>query len=534
MKYKYSLYFLLIWLPVILSRLPPNPCPDIFHYYKSPFGRIYGVVNLPYDDDTSLVFGVNASFVGNPKQTILKLERVTKVHELNDGTAEVVYNIFFPFNETIPKITLISYNDKFYCSGHKPIGTEIVNVRYIHKSNFIRHEKGFYKPETEQDISEDDIPVKSPIDIPTATQGIPKLIPDRVTTVTPQIPPPQNIPNKSPTVLDPPIFDKPDIVYIDIPDKVSSVPDPSQAAAEFNLDKVIDSIFAKREFESPSLNSYFKCGVASEEQPKNEIVSIDPRTSGSTDTKIGQCPWLVAFFWKRGPKYEYKCSATLISDKHVLTAARCVQYFKLQLVETEDIFLVMGTNDLENWNSNGAVTRKARRVDVHPFFMQNSKSAHGDIAIISMDSPIQFSHVLSPVCLWKGNTDLYPLVDKLGIVTGFEQDNDSAQVGLTYILKEKRAEMTIISQLDCFTSALGFLEVTSDKTFCTTSGETLTGPCTIGNTGAGLFVSMDGAYYLRGIASATPNKGGRCDLSSRYSVYCDVAKFLDWIKDHMT
>uniref|UniRef100_A0A6P7G277 Uncharacterized protein LOC114333075 n=1 Tax=Diabrotica virgifera virgifera TaxID=50390 RepID=A0A6P7G277_DIAVI len=226
---------------MILSRVPPNPCPDIFHYYKDDEGIIYGVVNLPYDDATSLIFSVNASFVGNPKQTKLRLERLTKVHELNDGTTEVTYNIYFPSNEVIPKITGITYNNIMYCSSYEPLGaTRIVNVRYQHDSNFTRQEKGFYKPETEQDISEDNIPVKNPIEKPTTTPRVAKPTPDRVTPVPPQMLPPQHKLNESPTVLDPPnSFLKPS------QDILPPVPNPTETDTDLIDEKYIKIFYYK-------------------------------------------------------------------------------------------------------------------------------------------------------------------------------------------------------------------------------------------------------------------------------------------------
>lgn len=64
------------------------------------------------------------------------------------------------------------------------------------------------------------------------------------------------------------------------------------------------------------------------------------------------------------------------------------------------------------------------------------------------------------------------------------------------------------------------------------SGEQATGPC-IGDSGAGFFIKLDGAYYLRGIASAISANNGTCDLSNKYSVFCDVAKYMNWVKTAM-
>ncbi|XP_028128449.1 serine protease gd-like isoform X2 [Diabrotica virgifera virgifera] len=519
MKYKYEFAFLLIWLPAILSkiRIPPVPCPDMFKYYKNHQGAIYGEARIPYDQATSLVFSVNASYGGYPTQTKLRLERKTDLHELNDGTSEVIYNIYFPSNAVIPKITGLTFNDKIYCSGPKePLATfgKITDVWSQDSFQFSRQKYGFYKPETKPDTSEDDIPVKNPNQKLPATPRVPT---QRVPTLPVQT-------QRVPTPASPKTTRKPP----QIPSRqheVPSVVDPTENDPYYVNDELLDSVFTKQPSKSPSFNSNFKCGVAS-------VPIVYARIIGATVTDIGQYPWLVAFFRTRGSEYDYTCSATLISEKHVLTAARCVQNYKFQAVKTDDILLVMGTNDLENWNSNGAVTRKARRVDVHPFFMKNPKSAHGDIAIILMESPVQFSSELSPICLWKGNTDLYPLTNRTGVIAAFGQDENSPEEGLTHVLRAKKADMPIVDQTECLLSRVGFEGVASERTFCT-SGEKLTGPCT-GDTGAGFFISIDGAYNLRGIASVIPSKNGRCDLSSGYSVFCDVAKFLEWIKSRMT
>ncbi|XP_072395679.1 serine protease gd-like isoform X2 [Diabrotica undecimpunctata] len=483
MKHKYGLAFLLIWMPMMLSqRIPPNPCKKYFSYYKDLQGRIYGEANLPYDNSTSLVFSVNSSFskfyTNRPK---LKLELLTKLPELNDGTKRVIYNIFFPFPDVIPKITGLTYNGNTYCVGQdEPLAESsggITNVWAQMKFGFTRQKPGYYEPETLPETSYNDIPLKSPDEKPTDLQQYPANTPDKVK-------PTSNIPQRL----------------------------PESSTQEINTGEINDLFF------NPAT-----CGV----QDKG----IQNRILGATDTKLGQYPWLVAFFWQRGFEYKYKCSATLISNKHVLTAARCFEYNNGQVVNIEEIFLVMGTNNLAKWNTNGAVTSRAKRVDVHPKYKTNSESADGDIAIILLDRPVQFTDVLSPVCLWNGDINLQPLTEKkMGVIVGFGQDENSSQKGLTHVLRAKRADMPIVTQNECFNSPLGFKSSPSDNTFCTRSGDTNkpTGPCK-GDTGAGFFVAINDIHYLRGIASAIPLKNDKCDFSTGYVAFCDAFKFKGWI-----
>lgn len=510
MEYKYLWLFFIVSISTVLCvKIPANPCPNVFQYYKDRQGNIYGEVVLPYDNATFMEFSVNASFKGQFDNLKLRLELVTELAELNNFVKNVIYNVYFPFMDLLPKMTRIVYNNREYCRGPGesvvPGTSGITNVWNSLTFRFVRIPGRFYEvPSTEPDQSDIDIPVKDPKDRP-------KLI-------TPE----SSRPNQTPLDLTP------------------NVLEPPSKGTDTNDDSFIDTLFTQSGeattttafiFTSPNIvtNDGFKCGVPGDQLPNNAVV---PLILGASETNIGQFPWLVALFMKTGSKFDYKCSANLISETHVLTAARCIQFYNIQIIKTDQIFLIMGTNSLENWNSNGATTRRAADVKVHPAFKENSKSAHGDLAIITMDRRVQFSKVLAPVCLWKGDTDLYPLTDKMGVIAGFGQDEQSQANGLKHVLRAKRADLPIISQSECLTSPLGFKDVTSDRTFCTKSGDTPTGPC-IGDSGAGFFILMNGAYYLRGIASAISVTHGICDLSNKYSVFCDVAKFLDWVKYNM-
>ncbi|XP_050511415.1 uncharacterized protein LOC114324801 [Diabrotica virgifera virgifera] len=209
MKHRYGLAFLLIWLPVILSiRIPPNPCPDMFNYYKNYQGAIYGEARMPYDNATLLVFKVNASMVGNFSRPKLKLKLVTKVQDFIHGTSHVIYNIFFPFNNVIPKITKLTYNNRTYCSGpNEPIIPGEPGITKVWSQLSI-----LLNPKKFTDIP-DDIPLKSGKETPTANPPLLKPVTQRITPVSPQVPPQQTDPSTTPDM--------------DIPNKPPAVPNPT-------------------------------------------------------------------------------------------------------------------------------------------------------------------------------------------------------------------------------------------------------------------------------------------------------------------
>jgi len=74
----------------------------------------------------------------------------------------------------------------------------------------------------------------------------------------------------------------------------------------------------------------------------------------------------------------------------VLTAAHC------QPQQTGKLSVVLGVTDSDNPNAN-AVTKGVRRVIRHPEF--NPKSYENDIAILELDSPVEFQPHIVPICM---------------------------------------------------------------------------------------------------------------------------------------
>nr|XP_023020669.1 serine protease gd-like isoform X2 [Leptinotarsa decemlineata] len=536
MNYQILIPLVCIFITLVSSvRIPPNPCPQIFSYYKDRSGQLYGEAIIPYDRSTTMQFSVNASLAALFQKAELRLVLVTTLNELQRAE-RVVYNVFFPSQEIIPKITQITYNGNVLCRGPpEPLIPGISGITNIWYTTIFKYTRRPFIPTTNQ-VNEDlgtsdaDIPVKDPgFQMPSRIPNIPRPVQN------PNVIGPVEIPRpvQNPNIIRPDEFSRPaqnpnslqPVLIAPIPSVDSHAEPESMKDPKPNTLRPIENEFLNPVTQAPiKTNKDFQCGIS------NSLVV--PLILGGSNVEEGEYPWLTALFALSGDgNYEYKCSATLISEKHVITAGRCVQYYKIQVVKTEDILLVMGTSDLKQWSSNGAITRKARTVDTHPDFKKNPNSAHADLSVITMDVPVKFSNVLKPVCLWKGDTDLYPITNMMGTITGFGQDEDAQKNGDLHVIKARHTEIPIVSQYDCLLSSIAFNGITSDKTFC--AGGKGSGPC-IGDSGAGLVLPIDGVYYLRGIASLSSGKNGTCDYQDKYAVFCDVAKFMDWVKSCMT
>ena len=165
----------------------------------------------------------------------------------------------------------------------------------------------------------------------------------------------------------------------------------------------------------------------------------------------------------------------------------------------------------------------AERFIVHTGYSQ--LHVRDDIALIKVTKEIDMSGFIQPVCLWPSEpisgTDI---VGRRGAVVGF---------GLTDVDKPSDvmldAEVPVVDLWSCLESNRGAFGTHLARTMLCAGGRDGVGPCN-GDSGGGLFLEIGGVWYVRGIVSFAPNLDGvpKCD-STEYTVFTDVAKYLDWI-----
>uniref|UniRef100_A0A1Y1KAR8 Serine protease gd N-terminal domain-containing protein n=1 Tax=Photinus pyralis TaxID=7054 RepID=A0A1Y1KAR8_PHOPY len=96
--------------------IPSNPCPNIFRYQQTD-GVVHGRVEFTNDGSGVYALSVNMSvavFVSNDKN--IRLHLLTSPNDVANG-APLVYNVYFPIENAIPKPTKIVFNNVVYCSS---------------------------------------------------------------------------------------------------------------------------------------------------------------------------------------------------------------------------------------------------------------------------------------------------------------------------------------------------------------------------------------------------------------------------------
>lgn len=115
---------------------------------------------------------------------------------------------------------------------------------------------------------------------------------------------------------------------------------------------------------------------------------------GGEAAKLGEFPHMAALGYRDIPNepIQYKCGASLISDRFVLTAAHC-NVPGLVTVRLGDLNLVS--------DADGADPQEYGVADTISHPQYSPKSKHNDIALVKMAAQAKFSTKIRPACLYQ-------------------------------------------------------------------------------------------------------------------------------------
>ncbi|XP_070497368.1 uncharacterized protein [Chironomus tepperi] len=246
---------------------------------------------------------------------------------------------------------------------------------------------------------------------------------------------------------------------------------------------------------------------------------VRPTITGGKYTERGEFPWKAALVEKTN---QFFCGGTLVSNNMVVTAAHCVKGKRnIHDFKPEDMLVLLGVYDISRTNEKGKITSNVKAIRVHPDWNIHVDSYDADIAVLILETQIQFNRYIRPVCL-DGQHSVIVQASS-GITVGFGKTETSVISNIA-----KKLELPIIDHHKCSQSDDIFQYILSSRTFCGGYGNG-SGVCE-GDSGSGLFVVHNDRYYLRGITSASAaNNVNECD-TNKLSLFTDASDYCGWIR----
>ncbi|XP_050675296.1 phenoloxidase-activating factor 3-like [Leptidea sinapis] len=291
-------------------------------------------------------------------------------------------------------------------------------------------------------------------------------------------------------------------------------------------DKQRMSSITQRAIKNEVLPNLDECGKQITDNLESRIVNGDI-------SEIGEFPWIVRLKLKRATSasVRYACAGTLITDRHVLTAAHClVDGIQLVSVRLGEWDASMKKDCYLDTCSDTPIVRRFDNIMIYPDFNNETRYLGADIAIIRLDQPVTFTNYVRPVCLptdpYVANKEFKKELEFKTAGWGLTENGVPSQIKrkTTLGFVPKRVCRNIISKYYKRQSSVDF--------WICAGGKNGTDTCA-GDSGGPLLgrIEKDNRtnWYLYGVTSVGASRCG----TERPTLYTRITKVMDWILDNI-
>ncbi|TMW54689.1 hypothetical protein DOY81_000220, partial [Sarcophaga bullata] len=240
------------------------------------------------------------------------------------------------------------------------------------------------------------------------------------------------------------------------------------------------------------------------------------RIVGGKGATFGAYPWqvLVRESTWLGLFTKNKCGGVLITNRYVITAAHCQPGFLASLVAVMGEFDISG--DLE---SKRAVTKNVKRVIVHRQY--DPATFENDIALLELESPVQFDTHIVPICM---PSDVADFTGRMATVTGWGRLKYGG--GVPSVLQEVQVPVIENSVCQEMFHTAGHNKKILNSFLCAGYANGQKDSCEGDSGGPLVLQRSDGRYELAG----TVSHGIKCAAPYLPGVYMRTTFYKPWLR----
>uniref|UniRef100_A0A0K2T669 CLIP domain-containing serine protease n=1 Tax=Lepeophtheirus salmonis TaxID=72036 RepID=A0A0K2T669_LEPSM len=268
---------------------------------------------------------------------------------------------------------------------------------------------------------------------------------------------------------------------------------------------------------SPTTTTTTTTTTTETQQPSSNICGItgfNTRVTGGKVSLPGVWPWAVILGQISNGNIEVICGGTLISDRHVLTAAHC---FRGQRAIT---IARLGEHDITS-DSDGATPQDIGVAQVSAHEGYNGVDLKNDIAIVTLSQSAVFTQRVRPACLPMPN-DILPTNE--AVIVGWGATSTRGPT----VDKLREATVPLISASECDQFYSGIERITIDgRQICGRPGPR--DSCSGDSGGPMLSDKISSRWTVIGVTSF----GVECARNDFPGVYTSVQSYLPWINQRI-